>query len=434
MHGRKKMSNAKDILSGQNKDEYSFIKETIKHRPIDKKRLLIKTIYFISGAILFGALSGVVFCMMVPVAGGYVEKRQSQGQEVRIPEDEPEETGRPEQEDTPTPQVVEVPRSFALEDYEKIYNEILNVAESPRKALVHVAGVKGEENLLDNSRLSTGESYGIVIQNSGQELYILTELAAISEAKKVRVTFADGSTSKASQVKGDTATGLAVIRVPVESVKESALSGLTVAQLGNSYSLVQGKSVIAIGSPAGYNDSVIYGNVTSVSNQVFVTDMEYNLLTTDILGSGGGSGVLLDTSGCIIGVIAMDYGPEDTGTMVKALSISQLKPLIEKLSNGNDIIYMGILGQEITKETAENTEIPRGVYVNQVEAESPAMEAGIQAGDVITAFNEKKVHTMQRYYTELQKCHGEQQVEVSVMRQGPEGYGKTKVKVTLDVK
>ena len=235
------------------------------------------------------------------------------------------------------------------------------------------------------------------------------------------------------QVKGDAATGLAVVRVAVASVKKETMDRIAVAKLGNSYSLVQGKAVIAIGKPTGYNDSVVYGNVTSVTNKVPVTDMEYNLLTTNILGSGQGSGMLLDASGSIIGVIAMAYGPEDTQTMVKALSVSQLKPLIESLSNGKDIVYMGVRGQEVSEETAKKLKIPRGIFVDKVEADSPAMEAGVQRGDIITTFNKKNVHAMQRFYTELQKCEKGQKAELTVMRKGAEDYGQTKINVTLDV-
>ena len=386
------------------------------------------------GAVAFGVLSGFVFRLTVPVVEKYQEKDRGQEQKVKIPKDEPEETGKPKKDSTPTPKIVEVPQNITLADYEKIYNEILSVAEEPRRALVQVSGVRDEQDLLDNSRISSGESEGIIIENNGSGLYILTEMWAITDAEKIRVSFSDGSAAKAVLVKGDAATGLAVIQVPVESVKRATLSNITAAQLGNSYSLVQGKAVIAIGSPTGYADSVVYGNITSVSNKVSVTDMEYNLLTTDILGSGEGSGVLLDTSGSIIGLIAMDYGPEDTHTMVKALSVSQLKPLIENLSNGKNIIYMGIRGQEVSQDTAENTKIPRGIYVDQVEEDSPAMEAGIQTGDVITAFNKEDVRTMQRFYTELQKCHKEQKVKITIMRRGADGYGETQVTVTLDVR
>lgn len=434
MGSQKKYSSSLDTPSDPNEEEYNFIKETIKHRPFNRRKFFIWAASVAVGAVAFGILAGFVFRLTVPVVEKYQAGDSGQEQKVEIPKDEPEETGKPEKESTPTPKIVEVPRNITLADYEKIYNEILSVAEEPRRALVQVSGVRDEEDLLDNSRISSGEAEGIIIENTGSELYILTEMWAITDAEKIRVSFTDGSAARAVLVKGDAATGLAVIRVPAESVKKTTLSNIAAAQLGNSYGLVQGKAVIAIGSPTGYADSVVYGNVTSVSNKVSVTDMEYNLLTTDILGSGEGSGVLLDTSGSIIGLIAMDYGPEDTHTMVKALSVSQLKPLIESLSNGKNIIYMGIRGQEVSQDTAENTKIPRGIYVDQVEGDSPAMEAGIQTGDVITAFNKEDVRTMQRFYTELQKCRKEQKVKITIMRKGADGYGETQVTVTLDVR
>lgn len=430
----KKTSKSVDHSSDMNAGEYNFIRETIKNRPVNRKNLFIRAASVTGGAALFGIVAAIAFSLTFSAAEDYQSRSRSQEREVEIPRDEPEEAKEIKEADTPAPQIVEVPRNITLADYEKIYNEILKISENPRKALVHVSGIEKKEDLLDNTLLSSGESEGIIIENNGTEMFILTELAALSEAERIKVEFVDGSTAQAVGVKGDSATGLAVIQVSSASLKKSTLEHVTVAKLGNSYSLVQGKAVIAIGKPTGYNDSVVYGNVTSVTNKVPVTDMEYNLLTTDILGSGQGSGMLLDTSGNIIGVIAMAYGPEDTQTMVKALSVSQLKPLIENLSNGKDILYMGVRGQEVSEETAKSMEISRGIFVDKVEEDSPAMEAGIQRGDVITSFNKKEIHTMQRFYAELQKCEKGQKVELAVMRKGAESYGQTKINVTLDVK
>ncbi len=432
MGDRKKTSKSVDSPSEMHTEEYNFIKETIKNRPINRKQLFLRAAFVVGAAALFGAVAAVTFFLTFSAMERYEEEGRQERQ-VKIPEDDPQETQEAKSEETPTPQIVETPRSVTLADYEKVYNEILSVSENPRKALVHVSGVQKNEDLLDNTLLSSGESEGIIIENNGSEIFILTESAALSEAEDVEVEFADGATAKAIQAKGDAATGLAVIRVAAASVKKETMERIAVAKLGNSYSLVQGKAVIAIGKPTGYNDSVVYGNVTSVTNKVPVTDMEYNLLTTNILGSGQGSGILLDASGSIIGVIAMDYGPEDTHTMVKALSVSQLKPLIESLSNGKDIVYMGVRGQEVSEETAKKLKISRGIFVDKVEADSPAMEAGVQRGDIITAFNKKNVHTMQRLYAELQKCEKGQKAELVVMRKRAEDYGQTKISVTLDV-
>ena len=219
--------------SNRDTEEYSFIKETIKNRPVNRKQLLVWAVAAAGGAVLFGVVAAIAFSLTVPVAEQYLGETQNQGQEIEIPKDKPKETVQPQQTDTPTPQVVEVPRNITLADYEKIYNEILSIAENPRKALVHVWGVQGEEDLLDNSPLSAGESEGIIIENNGSELYILTGLSAVSEADAVKVSFVDGTVVQASQLKGDEATGLAVVEVPAATVKAATLQKIAVAELGN---------------------------------------------------------------------------------------------------------------------------------------------------------------------------------------------------------
>ncbi|MDA6987421.1 hypothetical protein OSM86_26030, partial [Escherichia coli] len=64
---------------------------------------------------------------------------------------------------------------------------------------------------------------------------------------------------------------------------------------------------MAVGSPVGYSDSIAYGVVTSVTNKISALDNEYNLLTTDILGSTDGSGILVNLDGEIVGIIAQSY-------------------------------------------------------------------------------------------------------------------------------
>ena len=61
---------------------------------------------------------------------------------------------------------------------------------------------------------------------------------------------------------------------------------------------------MAVGSPVGYSNSIAYGVVTSVTNKISALDNEYNLLTTDILGSTDGSGILVNLAGEIVGIIA----------------------------------------------------------------------------------------------------------------------------------
>ena len=354
-------------------------------------------------------------------------------EKVDIDIEQPDVTEKPEETPVPSSET-DTLRGITLEEYEKIYEEVHQIAKKPLTAMTMVTGVREEADLLDNSYVRYGQSSGVIIAKTGSELYVLTQKSVLGKSEnQVQVTFCDGNIANGSLRKKDEGTGFAVVSVPLKNVEEETLSTISVASLGNSYSLMQGKPVIAIGSPTGYNETVAYGNIISVSNKISVVDAEYNLLVTDILGSKEGSGVLLDTSGSVIGIITQSFG-NTADTMVKALSVAQLKRLLADLSNGNDICYAGIYGQDVTESIAAQTGIPIGIYVDSVATESPAMIAGIQSADVITELNGKEVTTMQKFSTELQKCKKDDKVSIRLMRKGNDGYEEMNFEIAISVK
>ena len=154
------------------------------------------------------------------------------------------------------------------------------------------------------------------------------------------------------------------------------------AKLGSSATIQRGDTVLAIGSPAGYRDSISVGMITSVSNTKNTLDNEYHLLTTDIMGNNEGSGVLVGTDGSIVGIIAQPFCTAKDKNVVTALPITELRKTIEQLSNNESIMYR-IRGQNIESDLSQKTGMPKGIYVNAVEEDSPAMEGGIQNGDVM---------------------------------------------------
>ena len=116
---------------------------------------------------------------------------------------------------------------------------------------------------------------------------------------------------------------------------------------------------MALGSPMGYSDSMAFGMLTSVSNEVSAWDSDYTLLTTDIVGTKEGSGVLLNLDGEIIGVILQSYS--GGSNMVTCVGVSEIAGLMETLSNNKDRPYIGIRGQAVTEEIADKTGIPVGI-------------------------------------------------------------------------
>lgn len=162
-----------------------------------------------------------------------------------------------------------------------------------------------------------------------------------------------------------------------------------------------------------------------------VIDGEYDLLITDIGRTAEGSGVLLNLDGQVIGLIEHQYLNTNNRNALTAYSISDMKEVIEHLSNSQDLVYIGILGENVTEEIAQAGDLPQGVYITGVEMDSPAMNAGLQQGDVITVISGQEIESVSQIQEMLLKFSKEQEIQVNVMRQGKEGYKEISCKVVL---
>ena len=94
----------------------------------------------------------------------------------------------------------------------------------------------------------------------------------------------------------------------------------------------------------------------------------------------------MNTSGEMIGWVTEAYDNEKENPMTAAVAISDYKGMLEKMSNGIPIPYLGIRGQEVNQDMAASG-IPMGVYIISVEGESPVYESGIQPGDILIRLN-----------------------------------------------
>lgn len=414
------------------KKNYSFIREIVKKKPLDKRGLLRKILSLAGAAVLAGVVASFVFVWMVPVAERMVNGDSSR---VSFPEDE-EETSTSSQSviDSSQPaQETPVPASqpeIGLEEYRQLYKDMLAVAEKPKRALVTVVGISSEMDYFNQNYENQKQISGLLAADNGQDLFILTEYRVVENVERIQVTFYDGSTVDAIYQRHDANTGLTILKVGLSELEDSTREGIELAPLGSSYGVTQGEPVMAIGSPMGYSDSVAYGVITSVTNKISTLDTEYNLLTTDINGSGEGSGVLINLDGEIIGIIAQSYSTEDKD-IITALAVSQIKDLIESLSNDEARPYIGIKGQDVTAQISHRTGIPKGVLVTAVQADSPAMLAGMKEYDVVVKIGEDEISSFRQYRDRLDQLTPGQTVILTAMRRGAEGYAEVEFEVTV---
>lgn len=414
------------------KKNYSFIREIVKKKPLDKRGLLRKILSLAGAAVLAGVVASFVFVWMVPVAERMVNGDSSR---VSFPEDE-EETSTSSQSVTDSSQPAQetpVPASqpeIGLEEYRQLYKDMLAVAEKPKRALVTVVGISSEMDYFNQNYENQKQISGLLAADNGQDLFILTEYRVVENVERIQVTFYDGSTVDAIYQRHDANTGLTILKVGLSELEDSTREGIELAPLGSSYGVTQGEPVMALGSPMGYSDSVAYGVITSVTNKISTLDTEYNLLTTDINGSGEGSGVLINLDGEIIGIIAQSYSTEDKD-IITALAVSQIKDLIESLSNDEARPYIGIKGQDVTAQISHRTGIPKGVLVTAVQADSPAMLAGMKEYDVVVKIGEDEISSFRQYRDRLDQLTPGQTVILTAMRRGAEGYAEVEFEVTV---
>lgn len=432
----RKATGKEDIMQEKEPDKFSFINEKIKEKPLNKKRLLVHIGYIAGVAVVFGVVASLVFAFLEPKFSQMIYPQQEPV--VTIPKDDVVETEVTEEADTEPTEAIEpddmtaqLPAQLEIADYQELQSKLYEVGREANKFVVTVTGVKSDTDWFNNAYESRGQASGIIIADNGQELLILTERKVISDAEELYVTFINDVSVTASIKKYDGNTGITVLSVPRSSVDAETMNAIAVAELGNSFVIPQGMLVIAVGSPLGTNYSILTGNITSTTNSISTVDMNYTVFTTDIVGSSDGSGVLINTSGQVIGLVMQGYSSEGDRNTLTAISISELKALIEMLSNNEDIPYIGLELTTVTNDIANEYDIPKGAYIKEVKMDSPAMAAGLQKGDVITKMGGEAVYNVDSYESKLLEAEPGERVKIVVERQSTGGYKE--VTCTVDV-
>lgn len=423
----------KKQTESENASSKDFVKERIKARPLNKAKLLRKTLSTVLSAVVFGFVFCLCFIFLEPRIDNLLHK-DDEVPFVEFPEDAVEEEMLPENmlTDEQQEQGEIVPEVLDITDYQELQNSLANLADKVRRSIVSVTGISTENNWFENSYENKSFSSGVIVADNGQEYLILVKATTIEKAESIVVVFYNEKQAAATLIQVDGQSGYGVVAVNKDNLSEVDKENITVATLGSSnLSPILGSSVIAIGNPMGTGDGICYGNVTSVGKTLSLVDSNYKLMTTDIYGSTQGSGVLVNMNGHVIGIIDNSYNSLDLKNIVSAIGISEMKTLIENLSNDLPIPYMGVKGVSVTTSVNSSYGVPLGAYVTSVSMDSPAMLAGIQSGDVITEFDGKEIHTFADLTKAIFKCEKEKKVKVKVERETFDGYSDMTIRVTL---
>lgn len=416
--------------------KYSFIKEKIKEPPKSKKQIALEIASFGGAAVVFGLIAAFVFALAMPKFQELFKEEQDP-EVVTIPKDEILEEVSKVLTVTPAitmePVVNVVEKDLEAQDYVSLYHRIYQVADSVKNSLVTVVGVSNNVDWLNNPYENEGQASGIVVADNGQEFLILTDESVVEGVEQINVVFATGESGVAVQKKKHANTGLVILAVEHGQLEAESRKQIQPVTLGNSLLLHLGTPVLAVGSPLGSADSAVSGNITSIKTMSDTEDIRYPLIKTDMLGSSNGNGVLLNLNGEVVGIYIRELNELSENGTITAYGISELKGVIERLSNNLGIAYFGVKCREVTEEDQKTYQMPAGVGITSVAMDSPAMKAGIQNGDIIVKMGSKEISTQREFENIISSSEPEQLISVTVMRQGAEGYVEVEFDVTLSV-
>lgn len=461
---------------------YSFIRQTIRKKPVDYGKIIRRFVLLLAGAAAAGAVAAVTFAAVLPQARKAmgIEERE----EVRIAANGSEslasasssasetsdheasveagesvtaasaasasseavtstslwasealsstsgESGSTAEGVTAAPQTTIIKEAMTPDEYKVLYRQMTEASAEAEKSIVRVTAVSDMMDFFNRTYVSQNQSTGIIVARTSSNLYILVQDADIQSATTIQLTFCNDMIAEGSFVKLDPVTDLAIVTVPIQQLPSGTSDAIAIAPLGNSFAVSKGEPILAVGSPMGYSDSVIMGTITSTTNNVSLTDRQYTILTTDISASEKSSGVLVNLDGQIIGFIAQGLAEGNSQT-VTGLAISRITNLIEELSNAESLPYIGIQGTDVSSELSEETGVPVGVMVTLVEPDSPAMLCGLKEGDVITQLGTNQVASMQTYMSTLSSMEEDETVTIYAMRQGISAYEEVQFDCTV---
>lgn len=413
-------------------EEYQFIQEEIAHKKREKWiKLIGKTMI---AAVLFGVVGGAVFAWSGSFFFGIFHNDINE-EVISFTTTKPEETEEPvavtEEPDDKKQQDKSEDKNITVNDYAEQFSAMTTLADEVNKSIVTVSGLTEGVDWFDNPIETEKASYGLIIANNGRSLLILTNYKKIKEAKQLQVRFADGNAVKAKLYGKDSEIGLAVIGVSLSKIPKEVKEGIEVAKLGDTYNSNTGMVVLSLGSPNGHMYSMDIGFINGKPQDKYITDYKLELYYTSMQNYNNGEGVIVNLNGEIIGITTHDFNEEGNETLHTFFGISRLKPVIEKLVNKQEQVYVGLVATDVTAEYASSFGVQSGIYITEVVTDSPAYNAELKPGYLVTEINGENVTSMISYYNILSEYKVKDEIKMTIIDITSEKPKEKKVVVTV---
>ena len=259
----------------------------------------------------------------------------------------------------------------------------------------------------------TGFGSGVVIDPSGT---ILTANHVVEGGGQVVVRLADGGEFKATEVKTDPRTDLAVVRI-------QGAEKLQAAKLGNSDALGVGDWVLALGGPFGLEGTVTAGIISAKGRRVRIAGREEFLQTDAAINPGNSGGPLVNLDGEVVGINTA-ISTRTGGNMGVGFSVpvNMARWVADRLVKAGKVerAFLGVEIGPVSKDLAKRFEARegQGAVIVQVFDDTPAAKAGVQPGDVVVRLGDTPITSPRELTTLVERSPVGRKVPIEVLRDG----------------
>ena len=321
---------------------------------------------------------------------------------------------------TPSPAVPETPSPTATADDRAGDEDALyapDVVKELRPSVVHVLSEAATLDVFGQVTPTDGVGTGFIIDEEG---HIVTNNHVVTvdgdqPAERITITLDDGRQFRASIVGRDALTDLAVLQIDGE--------GLTPAELGSSEALQVGDDVLAIGNaldlPGG---PTVTRGVVSAKGRLIQQDgiTIPDVIQTDAsINPGNSGGPLVNRRGEVVGITTAVIRGQAEGIGL-AISIFVARPIVEELIESGQVDrgFLGVTIVEITPSLADSFDlaVDNGIGLRDVEAGSPAGQAGLRSGDIIVELAGEEINNSGELFQALTDHRAGETVTVGFYR------------------
>lgn len=276
-------------------------------------------------------------------------------------------------------------------------------------------------SVINTAQTNNSLGSGFIIDSDG---YVVTNHHVIKDADEIIVRLKDRRELKATLVGSDARSDIALLKVKADN--------LPIVKLGSSSDLKVGSWVMAIGSPFGFDHSVSVG-VISATGRTLPSENYVPFIQTDVaINPGNSGGPLFNLDGEVVGINSQIYSR--TGGFMGlsfAIPVDVAKDIVEQLKRNGHAKWgwLGVLIQDVNKELAESFDMekPMGAVVLRVLDDTPAKNAGIEVGDVITHFGNSTINRSSDLPLAVGQASIGSKVKVRVIREGKQKHLRVKI-------